>query len=206
MPPPEAPSCLIRPYSAKPGQKGGTMISSDVVTRAEHRRRLSDPDCYRPSECANCHHHRLHAHDIRERKCRNLGAAVEKFRRYKCVYCRAIWMVLTSFMPRYLQRVWLVVQSTVVQRGGLDATGAERHVDVAKSTVYRWLRRLRCSAAVVTQAFAEAAALPVELLADLRTRGVLVDSLTAAGFIEPDRKMEATAEWIHRISPGLRLI
>jgi len=205
MSPPTAPSCLTRPYSAKPGQKGGTLIATGTVSRSEHRRRLSDPDMYRPAECENCQHHRLHAHDFRERKCRNLGEAVEKFRRYKCVRCRAIWLVLASFMPRYLQRVWQVVQSAVVQHGGLKSTGSERRVSVAPRSVQRWLWRLACSAAAVTQVFAEIEALPVEVLAK-RTRGALVDSLADLGIVPAGRKLAATSAWLHRVAPGLRLM
>ena len=90
---PASPDCLNRPYSATPGQRGGTLIAEGVVSRAEHRSRLADPDGYRPDECLCCGHDRLHAHDFRERKLQG-ESDWETFRRYRCVLCRAVWMVL----------------------------------------------------------------------------------------------------------------
>jgi hypothetical protein len=61
LPPPDPAPCLARPYPSS--QKGGTLIDERVTDRAEHRRRIRDPDGYRPAECPRCHHRGLHVHD-----------------------------------------------------------------------------------------------------------------------------------------------
>jgi hypothetical protein len=62
---PAPPACLNRPYCARPNQSGGTLIAEDVREPNEHRRRLLDPDEYRPCSCLNCRGSRLHAHSWR---------------------------------------------------------------------------------------------------------------------------------------------
>jgi hypothetical protein len=89
---PAPPACLNRPYCARPNQSGGTLIAEDVREPNEHRRRLLDPDEYRPCSCLNCRGSRLHAHSYRERRIK-IGGGIsteEQVRRYRCVACRAV--------------------------------------------------------------------------------------------------------------------
>lgn len=208
MPIPAAPVCLTTPDSAKPGQRGGTLIAEQVRGIDEHRR-LLDSGGYRPEGCPLCDRF-LHILDQRPRKLRDQpDSAEEMICRFRCRPCRAVWQVLPGFIARHLHRTWEAVQSAVVAAGALTRTGSERRVTRKPATVGRWLRRLAASALVLTQALAGADA-PVEaVLRDLgawSTRGELVEALAAADVVEPQRKLEHLACWIHRIVPGIRLI
>ena len=82
---PAVPACLSTPYSAKPGQKGGTLIAEAVTTLREHRRLVCDPDAYRPGGCPRCRCPCMHAHDFRERVLVEVERrTVETIRRYLC--------------------------------------------------------------------------------------------------------------------------
>ena len=127
------------------------MIAEGVVSRAEHRSRLADPDGYRPDECLCCGHDRLHAHDFRERKLQG-ESDWETFRRYRCVLCRAVWMVLAAFMARHLHRRWSFVHAAVAA-AGVVVGEVKPTVGVPRRTLRRWLERLWSSARVVVHAF-----------------------------------------------------
>ena len=204
--PPAAPVCLTTPYAAKPGQKGWTLLKEGVRDLAEHRRLLSDPDGYRPDHCPRCGG-LVHAHDFRSRKLRDqLDSAEELIRRYLCP-CSAVWQVLPGFLARHLHRTWGAVQSALVAAGTLESTGSEWRVRRKLSTWKRWLERLDSSALVLTQAFAAAdLASLLERVGAWCTRGELVQELVWAGKIEPSRQFEQLACWIHRLTPGLRLM
>lgn len=210
MPDPATPLCLTTPYSAKPGQKGGTLIAEEVLTRAEHHRRLADPDAYRPERCGNCGLAGPHAHDFRERLLRaHPGVPVEWIRRYLCPACRAIWQVLPGFIARYLHRSWGVVQSASVANGDVEPTGTEPRVSVPDRTVRRWSGRLRATAAQLTQILATAGQRVTEVLGRVGTacsRAELVDALAAVGLVEPAAKLHQLAAWLHRLVPGIRLM
>jgi transposase-like protein len=208
MPLPAAPVCLTTPYSAKPGQKGGTLIAEQVRGIEEHRRLLASGG-YRPPGCPLCDRF-LHVLDLRPRKLRDQpDSAEEMICRYRCRPCGAVWQVLPGFIARYLHRTWEAVQSALVAAGGLERTGGERRVARKPSTLRRWLGRLGTSALVLIQALVGAAA-PVEgVLKDLGvecTRGQWVEALAAAGLVEKPRKLAHLACWIHRLEPGLRLL
>jgi len=191
MDPPAVSPCLTRPYSSSPDQKGGTLIA-DVHDLEEHEERLAAPDAYRPEKCPTCGCTTLHAHDFRTRK---FGAADEiQFRRYRCQGCLAAWMVLAAFVARWLHQRWDRVQRAVA---GTDGT-------VPRRTVLRWLERLRSAALVLVQVLGEAA--PELQLETSWSRGELVDHLADVGRVDAGRKLAALAAWIHRLSPGLRLM
>jgi hypothetical protein len=109
LPPPEPASCLVRPYPSS--QKGGTLIAEDVTDRDEHRRRLCDPDGYRPRECFRCHHAVLHVHDhpARVLAADSLEPATGIVR-YRCAACEAVWRILPAFVARHLWRSWDTVK------------------------------------------------------------------------------------------------
>ena len=210
MPAPAPQACLMTPYSAKPGQKGGTLISEDVVTLEAHRARLVDPDGYRPERCEHCGLHRLHAHDFRTRVLRgDPETPAELIRRYLCPACCAVWRVLPAFIARRLHRRWAVVQAVVTSCGAVAATGAEPQVSVPARTADRWAGRLCATAILLTQLLAAAGHQVVEVLGTTGTacsRAELVDALAAAGLVEPARKLEQLAGWVHRLAPGVRLM
>ncbi len=208
MPLPAAPVCLTAPYSAKPSQKGGTLIAEEVLGIDEHRL-LVESGAYRPEGCLLCGRF-LHVLDQRTRKLRDQPDSPEELIcRYRCRPCRAVWQVLPAFIARHLHRTWEAVQSAVVAAGALERTGSERRVTRKPSTLGRWLRRLASSALVMTQALVGTGA-PVEaVLKELGawcTRGELVEALAGAGVVDKQRKLEYLACWIHRLAPGLRLM
>jgi len=211
MPYPAPPVCLTVPYSAKPWQKGGTLIAEEVTSRVEHRRWLADPDGYRPECCRHCGLRRLHAHDFRERVLRaEPGTPVEMIRRYLCAACKAVWQVLPGFIARHLHRSWPVVQSAAVANGDIAATGGERRVPVPGRTVRRWSSRLGASAAQLIQVVSAAAGQEVtELLRLTGTacdRAAFVDAVAEVGLGAPAAKLHQLAGWLHRLVPGIRLM
>ena len=209
--PPEAPGCLSTPYSAKPGQRGGTLIDEEVTDLATHRRLVVDPDGYRPDSCPTCFFKGLvHAHDFRPRRLRaQPESPEEQIRRFRCPPCGAVWQVLPAVIARHLHRTWDVVQSAMVRSEGLDRIGNERRVRVGARTVRRWAGRLLLSALVLVQVLGESASFFEEVLADLGlacTRAQLVESLADGGLVEPERKLADVASWVHRLVPGVRLM
>ena len=207
---PATPSCLSTPYSAKPSQKGGTLIFEAVVTLEGHRERLLDPDGYRPEQCGHCGEHRLHAHDFRDRVLRaDPDTAREQIRRYLCIACRAVWRVIPACIARHLHRRWDVVQSEVVSGGEVAASGTERRVSVPRQTARRWASRLRASAAQLIQVLVAAGVQVSHALGGLGgacSRAELVDALSAALLVDPARKLAQLAVWVHRLVPGIRLM
>ncbi len=207
---PAIPACLITPYSSKPLQKGGTLIAEDVVDLDEHRRRMSDPDAYRPARCFHCDSVRLHAHDFRDRRLRgDPGTAWETIRRYLCASCQGVWQVLPAVICRHLHRRWDVVQSSVTSSGAMAPEGRARRPAVPGETVRRWMGRLQLSALVLTQVLAGAGAAVADVVGQVGmdcTRGELVDALATAGVVQGPRKLEQLAGWIHRLVPGVRLM
>lgn len=208
MPIPAAPAYLTTPYAAKPGQKGGTLIAESVCEIDEHRRLLKS-DGYRPAGCLLCGRS-LHVLDLRPRKLRDQpDSAEELICRYRCRPCGAVWQVLPGFIARYLHRTWGAVQSAVVAAGGLERTGSERRVTRKPGTLRRWLGRLASSALVLMQALVGAGAKVGSVLRELGAwciRGELVEALARASLVEKERKLQDLACWIHRLSPGLRLM
>ncbi|MBN1773425.1 MAG: hypothetical protein JXB32_19340 [Deltaproteobacteria bacterium] len=200
MSPPAPPVCLIRPYSAT-GQRGGTLIAEDVVDPEEHRRRLWDPDGYRPAMCLHCGHGRLHAHDFRERQRRGEGQW-ERFRRYRCAGCRAVWLVLAGFVARHLPRSWSFVQAAA---GVEDAGSARPPRAVPPATRRRWVRRLQSSAAVVVQAFVTSG-VALGRAVEAASRAELVAAMIREKLVSAGRAMGELAGWLHRLVPGLRLL
>ena len=217
--PPQPPDCLNRPYRARPDQKGGTLIAEGVLDAEAHRRRLADPDSYRPKECPHCGHPVLHAHDLRTRK---PGLAPDTpdtseivIRRFRCVdpSCGAVWQVLPAFLPRHLWRLWAVVESVVSPAPG-EVTPVEPPPPsapwVSQRTRKRWRARLSSAARLLVQwlatmsdAMLDAIAIALGLDA---TRTDLVAAYAVRFAVPAGRRLAAVAGHIHRIEPGLRLM
>jgi transposase-like protein len=203
MSPPAPPVCLIRPYSAT-GQRGGTLIAEDIVDPEEHRRRLWDPDGYRPPRCLHCGHDRLHAHDFRERQRRG-ESQWERFRRYRCAGCRAVWLVLAAFVARHLHRSWSFVQAAAGVEDTESARPSRATRPVPAATLRRWLRRLQSGAAVVVQAFGTSG-VALGRAAEAASRAEVLAAMVVEKLLSAGRAMAELAGWLHRLVPGLRLL
>lgn len=209
LPPPAAPSCLMRLYSSKPGQKGGTLIAEDVHDLAAHERRLLDPDGYRPSRCPRCGHDRLHAHDLRLRMPRDQprGSSIV-IRRYACAAeaCAACWQILPSFLARHLQRAWPTIEAASLSE---VTTAAPPPPMVPSSTTRRYRSRLASSASALRAAFAAVGAgidAVLSRLGEAVTRAEFCRALSLGGFLDPSRRLASLAGYLHRLVPGLRLM
>ncbi len=200
--PPAADSCLSRPYSSRAKQKGGTFIAESIKTLAEQEAALVEPDRCRPARCLarGCTSTRLHVHERRERRPRQLvveGApvAVVQILIFMCAVCGATWRVVPAFLARCLWRTWRVVEGETL--GERDAGTPP----VPGRTCRRWRSRLT-----------QAARVPVEVLAT--AGGRLREVASRAGL---DATRERLVRWyrqglgvlavlLHRLSPGVRLI
>jgi transposase-like protein len=208
---PAPPACLNRPYCARPNQTGGTLIAEDVREPNEHRRRLLDPDDYRPCACPTCRGSRLHAHSYRERRIK-IGGGIsteEQVRRYRCVACRAVWLVLPGFLARHLHRTWSRVQTALGGQGLAPVGRSAARETVPATTLRRWVGRLASSAQALIAPLAglcpELCAATQPLLADF-SRGALVQALLSQGLLVGGYALSQIAGWIHRQMPGLRLL
>lgn len=204
------PAYLDTPYSAKPGQRGGTLIAEGVWDLEEHRVRVLTPDGYRPEECPQCFGF-LVGHGCRFRLLRDQpDSAFEEIRRYRCQPCRAVWQVVPAFLARCLQRTWAAVQSRLVGAGLLERTGSEWRVRSIPSTLRRWSARLAAAAVVLTQALAEvgseAVSMAITTVGPWCSRGELVEGLAQTGLVESRQKLGELAAWIHRVTPGVRVM
>ena len=198
--PPAAHPSLSRPYSSSPKQKGGTRIAETVVNLAMHLQMLLTPWEYRPKAC-RCGCDRLHLHDLRERRPRQLvvdgkTVPVVSIVVFLCAACGATWRVLPAFLARCLWRTW-----DVVEREALDKPRPRSAPPVPRRTVQRWRARL-----------AQSARLPVQVL--VVAGGLLRDLAERVG-LEPTRKellvasggsLAALSVLLHRLAPGVRLM
>ena len=208
---PAAPACLNRPYCARPNQIGGTLIAEDVREPNEHRRRLLDPDDYRPCSCPHCRGSRLHAHSYRERRVK-IGYGIfteEQVRRYRCMACRAIWLVLPGFLARHLHRAWSSVQTALRGQGLAPVGRSAARETVPATTRRRWVGRLASSAQALIAPLAclcpELCSATEPLPADV-SRGALVQALLSQGLLVGAYALSQITGWIHRQMPGLRLL
>ncbi len=214
-PPPAPPSCLTRPYSSKPQQKGGTLIAEDVHDLLSHRSRLLDPEGYRPRSCPRCRHDVLHAHDHRLRMPRDQprGTSIV-IRRYVCGAegCGARWQVLPAFLARHLQRSWHTIEeASLPEACSVDAAEkpAVAAAPVPPTTLRRYLSRLSSCASSLRAAFAAVGASVESVLSRLEpflTRAAFCRAFAEGGFLPIPRRLAALSGWIHRLIPGLRLM
>ncbi len=209
LPPPAPPSCLMRLYSSKPGQKGGTLIAEDVHDLAAHELRLLDPDGYRPERCPRCGHGVLHAHDHRLRMPRDQprGSSIV-IRRYACVSgaCAACWQILPAFLARHLQRAWETIESASLSD---TPTAPPPSPPVPWSTTRRYRSRLSSCASALRSAFAAVGAgvdAVLSRLGEAVTRAEFCRALSLGGFLDPARRLASLASYLHRLVPGLRLM
>ena len=210
MSPPAPPACLNRPYCARLGQRGGTLIAEEVCTLAVHDARLCDPDAYRPDGCGHCQGLRLHAHDFRVRILRGGDERPAIFvRRYQCAECDAVWLVLPALVARHLHRSWNFVQAAMVTLGVLLASTRPRRRSVPTTTRRRWTQRLRSSASGLARVLAGGGADVDAGLVRLGLdgeRASFVEALSHGGHLSSSSELEELAGWVHRLLPGVRVM
>ena len=215
LPPPAPASCLMKPYSRNPHQKGGTLIAEDVDDLEEHRRRLLDLDGYRPKECPRCQHGVLHVHDYRLRIPRDQpGRTFVTVCRFACASesCGARWLILPAFLPRHLQRTWGAIERVAMapMKPASPSPSSQAPANpVPTTTTRRYRFRLSCCAAALRAAFAAAGAGIESVFSRCRgplTRAVFCQALSEAGLLLSTRRLAWLAAWIHRLVPGLRLM
>jgi len=204
LPPPSPAPCLVRAYPSS--QKGGTLIAEHVTDRDEHRRRLRDPDGYRPQECFRCHHRVLHVHDYLERFL--VADSLEPtigIVRYRCAACEAIWRILPAFVARHLWRSWDTVEAAT-----LATPAPPTQPPVPERTRQRWRARLGAWAITLTQLFTTSWAARLVRIAITvgldGTRGELVRAYAAEVPEAADHPLAALAALVHRLMPGVRLM
>ena len=117
LPPPQAPSYLVRRYTSS--QKGGTLIAEDVTDLETHKRRMYDPDGYRPPQCPTCGHGVMHVHDYQTRLLKaDPDLPWTHVIRHCCASqtCGARWLILPLLLARHLWRRWEVVEASILGR------------------------------------------------------------------------------------------
>jgi hypothetical protein len=208
LPPPEPEDCLILSRSSR--YKGGTLIAEDVVDLATHRRRLADPDGYRPSLCPRCGHDVLHVHDYLLRTVRGEARlAVIRIVRHACASpdCGATWRILPIFLARHLWRTWPTIEREVAEDKPPQPTVAPV---VPARTVRRWRERLASAAKQLVVLLATSGGALLEALAQTvgleATRRTLVDVHAEMTHLQQGRRLAGLAGLIHRLERGIRLM
>ena len=212
LPPPDSPACLLRLRPSS--QKGGTLIAEAVTERAEHERRVCDPDGYRPPFCANCHGTVLHVHDYRERQLRaEPGRPVATIVRHLCIACEAVWQTLPVFLARHLWRSWAVVERAIAGTGAA-APGPQavsgRWPRVPERTRRRWRSRLRTAALSLVRVLAasgeDAWARLAHRLGLDATRAELVAAYAPSTAAPAGACLAAVSALVYRLQPNVRLM
>jgi hypothetical protein len=121
-----------------------------------------------------------------------------------------VWQVLPAFLARHLQRTWGAIQSRLVAAGELERTGSEWRVRSIPTTLRRWSLRLAAVAMVLTQALIEGGAgevsSAVTSMGGWCNRRELVEGLAECGLLAKEHKLAELASWVHRLTPGIRVM
>ena len=211
LPPPRPAQCLIGVRSSR--CKGGTIVAEDVWTVDEHRRRVCDPDGYRPCFCPRCEHPRLHVHDYVERKPVGLATVVVlTLVRYVCTACGAVWRVLPAFLPRHLWWTWRRVEAATAPEPAetQDEADDAQVRPVPPTTRRRWLDRLGASARQLVVLLASRGVRAVSAVAGAvgpqATRAGLVEAYAGQFDVPLGLRLGAVAALVHRLQRGVRLM
>jgi hypothetical protein len=197
LPPPQPPSYLAGPYPSS--QKGGTLIAEDVTDLKTHRRRLRDPDGYRPSQCPTCGHGVMHVHDYRTRVLRaDPERPATQVVRHRCAHpsCAARWLILPLLLARHLWRRWEVVEASTLSRR------PSNWPSVPARTRRRWRARLQTAGRVLVQVLAASGSEALGRAA--KSVGLMATRLEVV--LALDLGLAEAAVLLHRLAPGLRLM
>ena len=207
-PPPQYEACLFRLRSST--QKGGTLIAEDVLDYSTHKRRICDPDGYRPRRCPRCGGERFHVHDYRERVLRaEPGEPVTRTVRHVCVFCKAIWQILPLFLARHLWRTWNVVRHVLMPDPQAASLGERQHdwPQVPSRTVRRWRQRWLRPARALAQVLASTAqAAWTALATQLPEDAICADLVSAYAREHIGSPLAGLAALVHRLEPNVRLL
>lgn len=202
LPPPPAEKCLERSRVSR--YWGGTLIAEDVSDVEEHRRRLADPDRYRPVPCPRCGGDHVHVHSRPERRPRGdpLLPPVIQLLQFLCADCTATWRVLPRFLARHLWHPWRVVERS--EPGKTDA------LPISERTKARWAARLESSARALVVVLAASGAAALERVAQQvgldGSRGELVESFAHGVMAVGGERLATLGALLHRLERGLRLM
>lgn len=204
-PPPEPENCLI--HSRVSRYSGGTLIAEDVQDLATHRRRLADPDGYRPERCPRCGSNVLHVHDYPRRSPRGeVDRSEIRIVRHICAECDATWRILPAFLARCLARMWRTVEQTV----SADVPTERGAPPVPKRTAQRWRARLSSAAKQLVVLLALTSSAPLEAIAKAvgldATRWALVGAHAEAAASPIGHRLARLAALVHRLERGIRLM
>lgn len=218
--PPEPEDCLT--CSRVSRYKGGTLIAEDVHDLDAHRRRVADPDGYRPASCPRCGGRVLHVHDYLWRKpCGEPGwPPTITIVRHICAdpSCGATWRMLPAFLARHLWRVWPTVERTAVRAPPSSATAAPPPPvpqpiparPIPARTARRWCARLASSAKHLVVLLAVSGGALLESIAQRAghdaVRFELVDVHAQMAMALPGRRLADVAAVVHRLERGIRLM
>lgn len=203
--PPPAEECLETSRVSR--YWGGTLIAEDVGDLEEHRRRLADPDRYRPVPCPRCGGEHVHVHGRPERRPRgdpSLPAVIQVLQ-FLCVECTATWRVLPRFLARHLWHSWKVMEKSA--SGEADTPGARA---IPKRTKGRWASRLASSARALVVVLAASGAAALERVAQQvgldGSRSELVEALGRSVKLASGERLSTVGALLHRLERGLRLM
>jgi hypothetical protein len=206
LPPPPAERCLET--SRKSRYRGGTLVAEDVHDLAEHRRRLADPDRYRPV-CGQCDGVAVHVHTRPERHPRgepSLPPAVTILQ-FRCSECGATWRILPLFLARHLWHSWKAVERAVAPSPELASSSAP---PIPARTRERWRSRLASAARTLVVILAASGGAALENVAKrvglLGTRAELVDVHAAVAGPPRGERLASVGALVHRLERGVRLM
>jgi hypothetical protein len=190
---------------------GGTLIAEEVRDLAEHLRRMSDADTYRPSPCPTCGHATLHVHCRPERHPKREPSLppVVAVLQFRCAdaECGATWRILPLFLARHLWHAWKTVERVVRPSPALPKGAAP---PVPPGTQRRWRARLDSTARMLCALLAAsggAVLTSVAMIAGLdATRGALVDAFQEVVGGSAGERLSPLAGLVHRLERGLRLM
>jgi hypothetical protein len=191
--------------------KGGTLIAEEVRDLDAHRRRICDPDGYRPARCPRCGHDVLHVHCYPERHPRGEPGMplVVQVAQYMCAAaeCGATWRVLPMFLARHLWRAWKTVERVALPGAVLSPSAAP---PVPERTLCRWRSRLAATARVLVVLLAASGGLALEAVAAQvgldASRADLVHTYAEQVDVAGGARLAAVAALTHRLERGIRLM
>ena len=202
LPPPRAEKCLETSRVSR--YWGGTLIAEDVGDLEEHRRRLADPDRYRPVACPRCGGEHVHVHARPERRPRGDPTLppVIRILQFLCVDCSATWRVLPRFLARHLWHPWRVVERS--------EPGKAVTPPISERTKARWATRLGSSARALVVVLAASGAAALEQVAQQvgldGSREELVEAFTHSVRLAGGERLASVGALLHRLERGLRLM
>ena len=209
MAPPAPQECLVHGRTVK--YKGGTLLAEDVREVEAHRRRVADPDGYRPEACARCQYAILHVHSYPSRQLFGDGGDVPVVRivQYICAHseCGATWRILPLFLARHLWRTWRTVGRVVEPLVTPSPRDAPK---VPERTRRRWQNRLSSAARQLLVLLATSGGVTFTAIATSvgldATRGELVAAHARAAAVAPGARLATLAAVVHRLERGIRLM